>query len=152
MLLTQRQGESYNGGIHSIDSQADPNDTSRQLEGRDSRELFTKATMRDLVRRFDLDLLYDYLSFTVDGVFVFVDKNHAAVVVERVLEEGLVGEAKDEEVGVWGLEESGGDGIEFIGGHGFWVGGVGDGGVVEEGFGDGGWERGGGGDGRSGGG
>lgn len=75
-----------------------------------------------------------------DGVLVLVEENGAAIVVECGPEEGLVGEAEDEEVGTrWGAEEGGCDGVDFGRGHGFSGGGV-EGGVVEEGSGDGRWE------------
>lgn len=87
-----------------------------------------------------------------DDVFVLVEEDGArAVVIECGPEEGLVGEAEDEEVGARIAEERGGDGVDLGVGHGFEGGVGGGGGVVKEGFGDGGGERGGGGGGGGGG-
>lgn len=76
-----------------------------------------------------------------DGVFVFVEEDGAALVVECGPEKGLVSEAEDEEVGARREEEGFGEGGDLRGGHGL-GGGVGGGGVMEEGFRDGGWESG----------
>ncbi|PON88101.1 LOW QUALITY PROTEIN: hypothetical protein TorRG33x02_161270 [Trema orientale] len=67
----------------------------------------------------------------------------AAVVVQGLPEERLVGEAEDEEAAAGGgaVAERGCYGVDLGGGHGCAGGGVGEGGVVEEGVGDGARER-----------
>ena len=82
-----------------------------------------------------------------DQVFVLVQEDGAAAMVEGAPEEGFVSEAEDEEIA--GAAEGGGDGGEFGGGH--FEGGVGGGGVVKKGGGYGGGEKGSGGDGERGG-
>ena len=45
-----------------------------------------------------------------DEVFVLVDENSTALLIEREPEQGFVGEAENEEIGFWVLKQSSGDG------------------------------------------